>query len=95
MFFIFFFRTHDYENFLCTLLLPKAARSAAFAVRAFNIEVARVADQTSEGNLAAMRMKFWEESLDKLYGNKAPEHPVALELARVSVLGIFSRNIHL
>ncbi|KAK9510759.1 hypothetical protein O3M35_005479 [Rhynocoris fuscipes] len=76
-------KTHDYENFLCTLLLSKAARSAAFAIRAFNIEIARIADQTNESTIAAMRMKFWEETLDKMYNDKTPNHPVAKELARI------------
>lgn len=37
-----FNRNLDYENFLCVLLLPKSFRRSVFAVRAFNIEVARV-----------------------------------------------------
>ena len=37
-----FNRNLDYENFLCVLLLPKSSRRSVFAVRAFNIEVARV-----------------------------------------------------
>ena len=36
------FRKYDYENFLATLLLPKTARRAAFAIRAFNVEIAQV-----------------------------------------------------
>ena len=35
-------RKYDYENYLCTLLLPAAARSTAFALRALNAEVATV-----------------------------------------------------
>ena len=35
-------RQHEYENFLCTLLLPEEARRGATAVRAFNIEIAQV-----------------------------------------------------
>ncbi|XP_075220238.1 NADH dehydrogenase (ubiquinone) complex I, assembly factor 6 homolog sicily isoform X4 [Lycorma delicatula] len=38
-------RKFDYENFLCTLLLTSESRSLAFAVRAFNVEVAKVQDQ--------------------------------------------------
>lgn len=37
-----FFRVNDFENYLCTLQLPKHARSTGFAVRAFNVEVAKV-----------------------------------------------------
>lgn len=34
-------RKYDYENYLCTLLLPRELRRAAFALRAFNVEVSR------------------------------------------------------
>ncbi|KAJ9589879.1 hypothetical protein L9F63_016997 [Diploptera punctata] len=77
-------RQYDYENFLCTLLLPSESRASAFAVRAFNIEIARVQDQVSDPRLGQMRMKFWEESVEKIFANDAPKHPVALELHRAS-----------
>ncbi|KAF8786737.1 HORMA domain-containing protein 1 [Argiope bruennichi] len=32
---------YDYENYLCTLLLSEPVKSAAFAVRAFNVEIAQ------------------------------------------------------
>ena len=35
-------RTYDYENYLCALQLPPGPRSAAFALRAFNVETAQV-----------------------------------------------------
>ncbi|XP_067006812.1 NADH dehydrogenase (ubiquinone) complex I, assembly factor 6 isoform X1 [Anabrus simplex] len=75
-------RTHDYENFLCTLLLPNECRTSAFAIRAFNIEVARVQDSVSEVTIGQMRMKFWEDTLEKIYQNDVPKHPVAMELYR-------------
>ena len=37
-----YFRKYDYENFLCTLLLPKDVRPSAIAIRAFNVELAQV-----------------------------------------------------
>lgn len=41
------YRNLDYENYLCVLLLPKSSRAAAFAVRAFNVELARVSIKIS------------------------------------------------
>ncbi|KAG8312535.1 NADH dehydrogenase (ubiquinone) complex I, assembly factor 6 [Homalodisca vitripennis] len=73
-------RKYDYENFLCCLLLSNAVRSTAFAVRGFNVEVAKVEDQVSESRLAQMRLQFWIETLDKLYKENVPQHPVAQEL---------------
>ena len=38
------FRNHDYENFLATLLIRgQLERRSAFAIRAFNVEIAKVA----------------------------------------------------
>lgn len=80
------FRQYDYENFICTLLLPGSARSNAFAVRGFNVEVARVAEQVSQANIGLMRLKFWEEAIDKCCTKdprQVPQHPVAIELYKV------------
>lgn len=79
-----FFRKHDYENFLCTLLLPNNLRTFAFAIRAFNTEIALVEDQIQDNNIGLMRMKFWEEALNGIYDNKPPLNPTSLELHRVS-----------
>ena len=35
-------RKRDYEHYLCTLLLPRRAQPAVFALRAFNAEIAQV-----------------------------------------------------
>ncbi|OXU22939.1 hypothetical protein TSAR_002272 [Trichomalopsis sarcophagae] len=76
-------RKHDYENFLCTLLLPNNLRSSAFAIRAFNTEVALVEDQARDSKIALMRIKFWEETLNQIYADKPPKNPTSLELHRV------------
>jgi NADH dehydrogenase [ubiquinone] 1 alpha subcomplex assembly factor 6 len=78
------YRQHDYENFLCTLLLPSQSRTSAFAIRAFNIEIAKVQDHVNDPHIGKMRMKFWEETLEKIYVDDTPSHPVAKELYRVS-----------
>lgn len=38
---LYYFRSRDYDGFLCTLLLPEAARRSALALRAFNAELAQ------------------------------------------------------
>lgn len=76
-------RKSDYENFLCTLLLSHNIKSVAFAVRAFNVEVAQVEDQVSDSRIGAMRFQFWTDALNKIYNNNPPRNPVALELHRI------------
>lgn len=81
-------KQHDYENFLATLLLTKSIRSPAFVVRAFNVEIARVQDQTSDVQTAAFRLQFWQDVLKNLYKNdqtlrNVPANPIAQELFKV------------
>ncbi|KAJ8962985.1 hypothetical protein NQ317_003799 [Molorchus minor] len=76
-------RTYDYENFICTLLLKNSARSCAFAVRGFNVEVARIAEQVSQEATGLMRLQFWEDTVKACYLHDlraVPKHPVAMEL---------------
>jgi len=85
-------RRAEYESFLCVLLLPRRHRDAVFAVRAFNVSLAQIADQISLPLLAQARLAFWRERvLDPIFAhgdneekNKSlpvAEQPVALELA--------------
>ncbi|XP_078690005.1 NADH dehydrogenase (ubiquinone) complex I, assembly factor 6-like [Branchiostoma floridae x Branchiostoma belcheri] len=75
-------RKHDYENYLCVLLLPSAAHQAAFAVRAFNVELALVRDSVTDKNIGKMRMQFWKDTLADIYQERPPQQPVAQELAK-------------
>lgn len=71
---------------MCTLLLKNTSRSSAIAVRSFNIEVAKVSEQVSQKTIGLMRLKFWEELIDKVLSkdaSKVPQHPVAIELFKV------------
>uniref|UniRef100_A0A182N0H7 NADH dehydrogenase (Ubiquinone) complex I, assembly factor 6 n=1 Tax=Anopheles dirus TaxID=7168 RepID=A0A182N0H7_9DIPT len=83
-------RAHDKENFLCTLLLKDPQRRSALAVRAFNVEVAKVSEKVAAGNVGVMPLKFWENAVATLYrgpagaGTTFPEHPVIQELARAT-----------
>ncbi|XP_040174049.1 NADH dehydrogenase (ubiquinone) complex I, assembly factor 6 homolog [Anopheles arabiensis] len=81
-------RNHDKENFLCTLLLKNPERRSALAVRAFNVEVAKVSEKVSAGNVGVMPLKFWENTVTTLYrpadgdAGAVPDHPVIRELHR-------------
>ncbi|XP_030386691.1 NADH dehydrogenase (ubiquinone) complex I, assembly factor 6 homolog [Scaptodrosophila lebanonensis] len=79
---------YDYENYLSTLLLPQELRQAAFALRAFNVEVSRsVVGHHLEPQITKMRLKFWYDSIDKCFEpatNKSyvQDQPVLRELQR-------------
>eukprot|EP00117_Sycon_ciliatum_P045226 scpid5936/ scgid32529/ UPF0551 protein C8orf38 homolog, mitochondrial len=75
-------KKRDYEHYLSTLLVPKDARAGAFAVRAFNISIASVRENSSDSNISRMRLMFWKESIDQIYkSGKPPEQPVLALLA--------------
>lgn len=78
------FRINDYENFLCTLLLPKELRAYGLALRAFNVELATVHTQVSNRIAGEMRFQFWEDSIDGLFEGTAKEHPVCQQLLKVT-----------
>ncbi|XP_036292444.1 NADH dehydrogenase (ubiquinone) complex I, assembly factor 6 isoform X1 [Pipistrellus kuhlii] len=73
-------RKRDYEGYLCSLLLPTEFRSSAFALRAFNVELAQVKDSVSEKTIGLMRMQFWKKTVDDIYSDNPPHQPVAVEL---------------
>lgn len=88
------FRQHDYENFICTLLLKNQARSVAIAIRSLNVELAKVAEQVSQESIGLMRLKFWDEVIDKCYTKdfkQVAKHPVAMELFKVLSLNEFDK----
>ncbi len=61
-------------------LLPPARRAAITALYAFCREVDDVVDECSEPALAAIKLKWWDEEIDRAYDGR-PEHPVGQALA--------------
>ena len=58
-------RSYDYHHYLCVLELPPNMRKAAFALRAFNVETARVMDVAADPKIGLMRLVWWQEAIDK------------------------------
>lgn len=76
-------RAYDYHHYLCLLHLAPAVRKAAFTFRAFNIQTARAMDVVSDPRTGLMRLLWWKEAVDKVFGNKLVEHLVAHALSSV------------
>ncbi len=70
---------------LSVLCLPQELRPALFALRAFNVEVATVADvvRSKEAILGQLRFQWWRDAVRSAFDNKPPSHPVALALAHI------------
>ncbi|XP_043363513.1 NADH dehydrogenase (ubiquinone) complex I, assembly factor 6 isoform X2 [Dermochelys coriacea] len=73
-------RKRDYEGFLCSLLLPAESRTSAFALRAFNVELAQIKDSITQKTIGLMRMEFWRKAVEDIYCDNPPHQPVAIEL---------------
>lgn len=65
-------KTHNYEGFLCGLLLPKEYRGAYFAVHAFNVEIAMIKDQVPRNSAQAgrIRFQFWKDAFHQICFDK-------------------------
>ncbi|CAB3230888.1 unnamed protein product [Arctia plantaginis] len=92
-------KQHDYENFLATLLMTNSIRSPAFVIRAFNVEIARIQDRTSDVQTAAFRLQFWHDAVKDMFKaeqtlQNIPANPIAQELFKVSCCcGIQKRHL--
>lgn len=64
--------------------VPPHARDAYLAIRAFNVDVAQVADNTSTPTIGMMRMQFWRDTVSKALAGTPPKEPVAILLAQAS-----------
>lgn len=74
-------RRFDHDRWLTALFAPAPHRPALLALYAFNIEVARTAEQVSEPMLGEIRLQWWRESLEGIAAGSPREHPVVAALA--------------
>ena len=72
---------HDYVHYLTSLHLPVGVRTAAFTLRAFNVETSRILESARELNLALMRLQWWRDAVTGIYQGKTLEHPVVTALS--------------
>ena len=70
-------RSGDPDRALAALFAPREARGDLFALCAFNVELARIAEQVSEPELGAIRLQWWREALERAAKGEATGHPVA------------------
>ncbi len=75
-------RRLDHDRYLCALFAPPQARESLFALYAFNAEVARVREAVTEPLAGSIRLQWWRDVLEDIYGGgEGPPHRVARALA--------------
>ena len=74
-------RRQDHERYLTCLFAPADRREDLFALYAFNLEVAKIAEVVSEALLGQVRLQWWRESLDGIYAGNSRRHGVVAPLA--------------
>jgi phytoene synthase len=67
----------DPDRYAAALFAPRASRDALFALYAFNVELARIAEQVSEPQLGEIRLQWWRDALDRAFAGETSGHPVA------------------
>jgi 15-cis-phytoene synthase len=70
-------REGDPDRAISVLFAPSEARNSLFALYAFNVELARVAEQVKEADLGFIRLRWWHEALERAAKGWLTGHPVA------------------
>ena len=80
-------RHADPDRFLTALFAPPAQREALFTLYAFNNELARARDSTSQPMLAMIRLQWWREVVE----GAVRSHEVASPLSALLDAGLVDR----
>ena len=77
-------RTSDYDAHLIRRFVPPPIQDTYAALRTLNLELVRLPDIVSNPTIGVMRMKFWQESLDKTFAGNPPREPICLLLHKAT-----------
>lgn len=69
-------------------------RPTLFALRAFHVEIASIADHVKEALVVPMRMQWWRDAVNSLYKGTPIRHPVIQCLAQVHMDQLDSEHVH-
>lgn len=76
-------RECDLDRYLSTLLADKEKHRALFAIYAFDAEVSGIAAKVTEPGIGEIRLQWWRDELDTVYGGDCDDHPIASELQKI------------
>lgn len=74
-------KRYDRDRWFCALFAPADRREDLLALYAFNAELAAVQDKVSEPMLGEIRLQWWREAIEGIYGGTTRRHDVVEALA--------------
>lgn len=74
-------RQQDSDRYLTALFAPAGRRADLLALYAFNAEVARGREAVSEPMLGHIRLQWWRDAIEEIYGGEPRLHQVVQPLA--------------
>jgi NADH dehydrogenase [ubiquinone] 1 alpha subcomplex assembly factor 6 len=74
-------RRFDHDRFLTTLFVPAQRREAVLSLFAFNLELARARELVREPMMGLMRLQWWRDAIEGIYGGAPRRHEVVAPLA--------------
>ena len=87
-------KSADFDNYLCGLLIPKPAKRAFFAIRAFNVEIAQIRDHSNNNFLTGrIRFQYWRDSIDKIYNSNSNSNSSGSDMGLQPVLQELQQSI--
>lgn len=84
-------RKFDSPSYTLQTFIPPPAKDAYLAIRALNIELARLPDLVSNSTVGALRMQFWRDNITRTFAGTPPKEPVAV-LLHYALTGLRSRH---
>ncbi|KAG6038649.1 hypothetical protein E4U19_000114 [Claviceps sp. Clav32 group G5] len=73
-------KSHDYEANLIQRFIPKEASDTYTALRALNVEITRLPHMAINPAIIAMRLEFWQQSINATFAGRPPHQPICLLL---------------
>lgn len=74
-------RKFDHPSHTLQAFIPPSTRPAYLALRALNIETARIGDTTSSPRIGELRLQFWRDNIAAAFEGRPPKQPVTILLA--------------
>ncbi|KAG5943344.1 hypothetical protein E4U59_000464 [Claviceps monticola] len=82
--------SYDYESDFLQRFIPKEASDTYTALRALNIELTRLPRMAINPEIAAMRIEYWQQSINATFAGRPPQTPICI-LLNDALKGLESR----